>query len=101
MFYFRCDKNFRIEGVGARMDSTMLGSNGTSASDLYTRVMVDLRDPRWSIIDADDEVDTDVGWFWHFGWCENKCCCRWLFLDRMDGSWWKAFGQPTIPSPLL
>ena len=60
MFFFRCDKNFRIEGVGARMDSTMLGSNGTSASDLYTRVMVDLRDPRWSIIDADDEVDTHV-----------------------------------------
>ena len=59
MFFFRCDKNFRIEGVGARMDSTMLGSNGTTASDLYTRVMVDLRDPRWSIIDADDEVDAD------------------------------------------
>ena len=32
----------------AEMASTMLGdSNGTSVGSLYTRVMVDLRDPRY------------------------------------------------------
>ena len=42
-------KKLRLGPKGARrMASTMLGdSNGTSVGSLYTRVMVDLRDPRY------------------------------------------------------